>query len=338
MKRILLTALVVAAPFVAAAQSSDPVAAKVIDTHILPRFETLADTSDQLAQAATADCTPASEPLRAAYGDAFDAWVSVSHLRFGPTEVNDRAFALAFWPDSRGVTPRTLSTLIAEQDSVIATAQEFAKVSIAARGFYALEFLLYDDVLGAAGDPAYHCALVQTAAADIAVTSAAILTDWQEDYAARLLNPGPTGTYRSQEEVLQELFKALTTGLEFTSDTRLGRPLGSFDRPRPNRAEVWRSGRSARHVALSLETLENLMVLLAGGNADLVARSEQAFDTALSQIEALDDPVFAGVAAPQSRLKVEVVQQSVDAIRDIARQELGPTLGVAAGFNALDGD
>ena len=137
---------------------------------------------------------------------------------------------------------------------------------------------------------------------------------------------------------MQELFKALTTGLEFTSDTRLGRPLGSFDRPRPNRAEVWRSGRSARHVALSLETLENLMVLLAGGNADLVARSEQAFDTALSQIEALDDPVFAGVAAPQSRLKVEVVQQSVDAIRDIARQELGPTLGVAAGFNALDGD
>jgi len=338
MKRILLIALAVAAPCIAAAQAADPVVAKVIDTHILPRFETLAKTSDQLTDAAATDCTPTSENLRATYGDAFDAWVAVSHLRFGPTEVNDRAFALAFWPDSRGVTPRTLATLIADQDPVIATPQAFSQVSIAGRGFYAMEFLLHDDALSAAGDVAYHCALVQAVATDIAATTAAILADWQSDYAARMLNPGPTGTYRSQEETVEELFKALTTGLEFTSDTRLGRPLGSFDKPRPTRAEVWRSGRSARHVKISLESLENLMMLLVGDNADLAARSEHAFETTLSKLGALDDPIFAGVAAPQTRLKIEVVQQSVDAIRDIARAELGPTLGVAAGFNALDGD
>ncbi len=338
MKRILLIALAIAAPCVAAAQTADPLVAKVIDTHILPRFETLAETSDRLADAAITACTPGSETLRAAYGDAFDAWVAVSHLRFGPTEINDRAFALAFWPDSRGVTPRTLGTLIADQDPIIATPQEFSQVSIAGRGFYGMEFLLYDDALSTAGPAAYHCALVQAVAADIAATTAEILTDWQGDYAARLLNPGPNGTYRTQEETVQELFKALTTGLEFTSDTRLGRPLGSFDKPRPTRAEVWRSGRSARHVMISLESLENLMMLLAGDNADLAARSQHAFETTLSNSGDLNDPVFAGVAAPQTRLKVEVVQQSVDAIRDIARQELGPTLGVAAGFNALDGD
>ncbi|SFT03455.1 hypothetical protein SAMN04488040_2892 [Sulfitobacter marinus] len=338
MRRILLIAFAVAAPCITAAQAADPVVAKIIDTHILPRFETLAQSSGQLADAAATDCTPKSETLRAAYGRAFDAWVAVSHLRFGPTETNDRAFALAFWPDSRGVTPRTLASLITDQDPVIATPQEFSQVSIAGRGFYAMEFLLYDDTISTAGDAAYHCALVQAVATDIAATSAEILADWQGDYAARLLNPSPNGTYRSQEETVQELFKALTTGLEFTSDTRLGRPLGSFDKPRPTRAEVWRSGRSVRHVKISLESLENLMLLLVGDNADLAARSKHAFETTLSKLGILNDPVFAGVTDPQTRLKIEVVQQSVDAIRDIARQELGPELGVAAGFNALDGD
>jgi len=34
----------------------------------------------------------------AAYHVAFDAWMSVSHLRFGPSEADDRAFAIAFYP------------------------------------------------------------------------------------------------------------------------------------------------------------------------------------------------------------------------------------------------
>ncbi|HBR37591.1 MAG TPA: peptidase M75, partial [Sulfitobacter pontiacus] len=50
--------------------------------------------------------------------DAFDAWIAVSHLRFGPSETDNRAFALAFWPDSRGATPKTLAGLITDADPV----------------------------------------------------------------------------------------------------------------------------------------------------------------------------------------------------------------------------
>ncbi len=49
---------------------------------------------------------PGDPVLTEAYHAAFDAWIKTSHLRFGPSEVNDRAFALAFWPDSRGQYPR----------------------------------------------------------------------------------------------------------------------------------------------------------------------------------------------------------------------------------------
>jgi predicted lipoprotein len=325
-------------PLFAAAQSVNRVIVDTVDAHVLPRFQSLATTTAELAKVAHDDCTPTQPLLRAAYGRAFDAWIAASHLRLGPSEIDGRAFALAFWPDSRGVTPRTLNTLIADQDPVADGPKPYAQVSIAARGFYALELLLFDDTLMEGGNAAYHCTLVQTVAADIAATSAAIAQDWQTGFAQELLKPEEHIRYRSNEEVLQELFKALMTGLQFTSETRLGRPLGTFDHPRPMRAESWRSGRSAQHVAVSLNALNDLAGHLTSNNSDLAAQLSDAFSRAQIQLEALEDPVFAGVADPQRRLKIEVLQQSVDAIRATVRSELGPILGVTAGFNSLDGD
>ncbi len=335
MRRILLAAAVVCAPLAATA---NPSISAIIDDHILPRFETLGSTSQALADAAMQDCDPTSDILRDAYSTAFDAWVSASHLRFGPTEVDDRAFALAFWPDSRGATPRALATLIADEDPVALDPVAYADVSIAARGFYALEFLLYDDTLMAAGSADYHCALVRTVSADIAATSAAIYDGWTNAHVDVLMSPGPDAPYRSTEEVVQEMLRALSAGLQFTQDSRLGRPLGTFDRPRPTRAEVRRSGRSTDHVRLSLLSLQDLAQHLAASDEGLSAKLDSQFNDALNKLDALGDPVFAGVASPQSRLKIEVIAQAVGTVRTTVQTELGPTLGVAAGFNSLDGD
>ena len=338
MRPILLALCVMMAPGVALAQDVAALTRHAVTDHVLPRFDTLAAQSEALAQAAASDCDATSPTLRAAYGTAFDAWIAASHLRFGPTEVQDRAYALAFWPDSRGATPRTLSSLIRAEDPVAQSAERYAEVSIAARGFYALDSLLYDDDITDLGSADYRCQLIRTVTADIAALTQQIDRDWQDDYADRLMNPGAGGTYRSELEAAQELFKALTTGLEFTADTRLGRPLGTFDKPRPLRAEARRSGRSLRHVALSLTSLQDLAVDLAGSDTALVDDLNSAFDFAQGRIDALDDPILAGVATPQGRLRVEVIQQAVASIRDIVRNRLGPKLGGAAGFNALDGD
>jgi predicted lipoprotein len=330
-----MAATVVGAPLAATA---NPSIAGIIDDHIQTRFEMLASTSEALSQAAAQDCDPTSDDLRSAYNLAFDAWVSASHLRFGPTEVDDRAFALAFWPDSRGATPRALAALITDEDPIGFDAQGYSEVSIAARGFYALEFLLYDDDLRNAGNTAYHCTLVQTVTADIAATSSAIFEDWDTNHVDVLLSPGPDATYRSDEEVLQEMLRALSAGLQFTQDSRLGRPLGTFDRPRPTRAEARRSGRSAQHVSLSLKSLQDLASHLAVSDATLSVTLNRQFEEALGKLDTLDDPVFAGVVDPQTRLKVEVVSQAIGTIRTTVQSELGPNLGVAAGFNSLDGD
>lgn len=336
MKSILVAVAFTLLPLSSVAQSKSKVTHDVVTTHILPRFENLARASMALAGASAKDC--AIDTLRTHYADAFDAWISVSHMRFGPTEVKNRAFALAFWPDSRGATPKALAKLLLDEDVIAQSAVTYADVSIAARGFYALEFLIYDTKISTAGSPVYRCKLIQTVTTDISRLTTEINDEWQLTFASQLLKPSLLGEYRSDSEALQELFKALLTGLQFTSETRLGRPIGSFDRPRPTRAEAWRSARSSWHVALSIKSLKDLAFHLSKGNVPLQAKLSNSFNLAYDQVIALEDPKFSGVILPQSRLKIEIVQNSIEAIRVIARNELGPHLGVAAGFNALDGD
>lgn len=89
-----------------------------------------------------------------------------------------------------------------------------------------------------------------------------------------------------------------------------------------------------RNVVLSLQALRGLTAALAPGAGKTLA----AFDRVIAETETLADPAFAGVADPQGRLTVEILQQSVRALRDAALAEVGAQLGVEVGFNSADGD
>lgn len=311
----------------------------ILDDHILPGFATLSQRADRLNAHAQNSCLDDRAGFETLYHHAFDAWIKVSHLRFGPTETNNRAFALAFWPDPRSKTPKALTRLIGVADPVIETDKGFASISIAGRGFYALEYLVFDPRIAAMGDATYRCAYIRALTRDIAATAQAIRLDWQGFYGTDMRRRTAQSTYRTEDEALQELFKAFTTGLQINSDMRLGRPLGTFERPRPKRAEARRSGRSFRHVVLSMTRLQNLALLLAAGNPELTTTLELAYGKVTKRAGRIgEDAVFANVATIQGRLKVESLQIAIDAIRLIAAEELGPYLGVGAGFNALDGD
>lgn len=305
-----------------------------IDDHILPATEAFYAATTELAETATKDCTAGS--LRPAYQDVFDAWMGISHLSFGPLETDGRALAIAFWPDPRGMVPRTVSGLIADSDPVVNDPENFAAVSVAARGFMALERLLYDDDLSGYGPEDYSCRYAQAISTDLKRMADGILADWL-DHAELMTSAGANGNshYLSDSEVTQTLYTALLTTLEFNADQRLGRPLGSFERPRPTRAEAYRSGRSLRNLTLSLKALRELAEALSDHE---IPATERSFETVLATAGSLDDPIFAGVGEPQSRLRIEILQQQIRAVRDAVSAEIGGELGLSAGFNSRDGD
>ncbi len=302
----------------------------VVEDHALPRVAAFAEATEALATAAAADCR--AEALRPVYQQAFDAWMGISHLTLGPLEEDGRALTIAFWPDTRGMVGRTVQRLRAEQDAAVDAPEQFAEVSIAARGLFALERLLYEP-----GEAGYDCRYARAAAGDLAQIALAIETEWQDAFAAQLLSAGAPENARflTEREAAQALYTALSTGLEFTAEQRLGRPMGSFDAPRPQVAEARRSGRPLRNVILSLEALRDLARALADHP---IPATEAAFAEALEAARALDDPLLAGVAEPAGRFRVEAVQNRVEAIAPVVAEEIGAELGVSVGFNAADGD
>jgi predicted lipoprotein len=335
MKYLLFCLALVSTPVVAGEHAKR--VEDIVTAHILPRFEALSEETAALSVAAQTGCSANNPLLKEAYGTAFDAWVSASHLRMGPSEAEDRAFALAFWPDPRGKTRKALVALMTAEDAAVNSEADFVEVSIAARGFYALEYLLYDAEFVDGAPAEYHCALVQAITRDIANNAAAIFHDWQVFYADGLISPSDGGPYRNETEAVQALYKALSTGLEFTSDTRLGRPMGTLERARPKRAEAWRSGRSARHVDLAVVALADLAARLSG-DREIAREFENGFARARGQIQRMDDPDFAKTATSGGRFQADILKLEFDYLRDEPLGALGSYLNVTSGFNALDGD
>lgn len=301
--------------------------------HILPGYEGFAAAADALALAAQSDCAP--DHLKAPFNAAWDAWLAVGHIHLGPVEEDGRGLAIAFWPDPKALGAKAQRGLLTGDPAALEPGS-FADQSVAARGLTGLERLLYDGIEMPEGADA--CPLIRATATDLARLSHEVLAGWQGDtgFATALLQAGQPGNtrYLSEGEARQAVFTQLASGLEFVADQRLGRPLGTFDKPRPERAEGRLSARSVRNVLLSLQGLRALALALDPGATATMA----AFDRAIALAEKLDDPDLSGVADPQGRLKVEILQQAVRAARDAALAEVGPSLGVTVGFNSQDGD
>lgn len=306
---------------------------ETLDRHILPGFDHFAEATGEFSTQAGENCLPAS--LRPAYQATYDAWMPVADLRLGPSETG--ALSVAFWPDSRGFTGRTLNRLIAEQDPVAQNAEAYAEVSIAARGLLALERLLFDPDFADYTQGSYTCTLVTTIAADLDAQAKALAGAWRDSYADTLRSAGQPGnsTYLTENEALRALYTQILSSLEFTANQRLGRPMGSFERPRPARAEARRSARSLRNVVLAAEAAHGLATALADWDLPETDAAMADLHEAASHIS---DPAFQDVTDPQARLRAEVLQQAVHSLNEAIQIEIGARLGITPGFNSQDGD
>ncbi|MGR3564136.1 MAG: imelysin family protein [Heliomarina sp.] len=328
MKHLFLALCAAFAPLPALADT-----ASALDDLILPGFDKFESATAKLSAASQESCLPAD--VDAPYQAAFDAWMQVADLHMGPSET--RALSIAFWPDARGFTPKSLSAMIADKDPVISDPEAFMDVSIAARGLYALDMLLNDPRFSDYAQEDYTCGLVRAIAFDLHQQAAVLQSEWRESFAKTLTRAGGSGnaTYLSADEATRALYTQIVSGLEFTADTRLGSPLGTFERPRPKRAEAWRSGRSLRNSLLAVQAAYELAQVLAN---QPLPETSLAMDKVHEAASHIQDPSFQDISDLQARLRVEVLQQAVRDVKEAIETEVGKPLGIAPGFNSQDGD
>jgi predicted lipoprotein len=327
--------------------------------YVVPRFTALAEAANRLDRAPIEFCStpgPASlADLREAFLAATEAWAAVEHLRTGPASIGNRAERISFWPERKNVTQRQLAALLKRPDLTSLTVEALAGGSVAVQGLPALEMLLYGDEAEAkllAGDPA-RCAVVRAMAGNVAGIAAELATGWSAPagFLATLAKPDTANPFfASGAEAAKRLFNDLLTLFRLVGDVKLQTPMGeSVDRARPTLAEGWRSGRSLRMIAANLASARAMYgreggfglrsLLIEGIDSREIDREIQnAFDAAELALAAVPEPLDQAVQTEEARAAVTDLLHHWRRARDQVAQRFGPTVGIAAGFNALDGD
>jgi predicted lipoprotein len=337
--RVLAVLVLAMAPLATVAQPApDPVIVRVVEDVALPGVTGFAAATAALAEAAEADCRADGPALKPAWNAAMDAWLGVQDLRFGPLEDEGRRQAIAYWPDASGHRTRALGRILSGADPILKTPELYNQESVSARGLYALEAMLHDPGFAGYGPGDPGCALVRAASADLAEVAAGVAADWG-GFAGLMLSAGAPGNDRFlyRDEARQVVFTALLTSLQFDILERLGQPLGTYDKPRPLRAEGRWSKRAQRNLHLSLAAHRALAEALVP-EPDQALRSYEDFDRVDWMVRQFDDPDFSGVSEPGGRFRLETLQTALIVLRAVLHEELSAALGVVMGLNSLDVD
>lgn len=364
MTRICLSLILIGLIFVGATSASSAqeiapadyarVNAALVETHALPRYERLATATDAFAMATEAICTGEGdadhERLRAGFHDTMDAWMGVQHLRFGPIDSRMRGFRFYFWPQARNKVGEAVAKLVAEGQDEATLATRIERVNVAVQGLLAAEVLIYEQRYLDAD--AKGCGLLVALAANMRTMAAEILAEWQEgdDAFAHLMTmPGPDSPHFEDHAAgTLAFFQGLHDSLQLIYDINLKPVIGeSAKTVRPVLAESRLSGRSQRNIVVTIEALQALYLGEGGaGLGDLTAVADpkldrlmrKAFRLTLETARSIEGPVEEAAADPARRPPVQKLAKQMQALKQIVRDRLAPALGLAVGFNALDGD
>ena len=328
--------------------------AALVETHALPRYERLATATESFAAAAKAFCAGPGDAslagLRERFHDAMDAWMGVQHLRFGPVESFTRGYRFYFWPQARGKVAEAVAEIVAAGEDDSALAARIGQANVAVQGLLAVEVLLYDDrYLGA---DTKGCGLLTAAAANMRTMAAGILADWRDGDAAfaRLMTmPGPDNPHVEDHAAgTLAFFQSLYDSLQLIYDVNLKPVIGeSAGSVRHFLAESRLSGRSQRNIVVTVEALQALYIgkgsaglgdLTASADSKLDRLMRKAFRLTLATAQSIEGPVENAAADPARRPPVNKLAKQIRALTQIVRERLAPALGLAVGFNALDGD
>ncbi len=301
------------------------------------QFGAFRDAAQNLSAASVAHCRGdlGEDEFVEVFRAAWLAWAPLDAYQFGPVEKNAAVLKIAFWPDKKDYVGRGLTALLSQPADALADPDTIAAHSAAVQGLPAIERLVFTDLDA--------CPAIIGISANLESISETLFEEWFSPggYADLARSAGPENpAFATEAEFTKLLFTAIDFGLTRIADARLGRPLGAFDKPMPQRSEAWRSGLSLEIIDAQLAGLRILLAQgfggnLAGPDTTWVA---QAIDAARHRIDGIGAPLDQAVVNPMTRVRAEALQTRITELQHRIAAELGSELGVDSGFSAADGD
>ncbi len=321
-----------------------------VDLAVVPGYESFRDRAAALDRSAGEFCASPDardlEPLRRAFHGAMDAWQSVQLVSYGPVEEFHRGQRVHFWPDKKGAGDRQMRQLLKDGTAEPLLGNRIAFASVAIQGLPALETLVFTDgdKLAGGADAAVRCQMVTAIAGNLARIGAELAGAWTgpKGYRTVLAQAGaPASPYADSRQAAAQLFNALHGHLEAVAEVKLAHPMGGApEAARRQRAESWRSERSLRNITQNLQAVRAviesaLLPVLPQANAarlaDALASAETAAQAVPGTLEGALETEAGWQAMATLKARVKDLGRALEA-------EAGAPLGMAVGFNGLDGD
>ncbi|MEM7208895.1 MAG: imelysin family protein [Pseudomonadota bacterium] len=333
----------------------------VVDKRILPAYRTLADAAIELQQSSEALCADRSQAklstVKSRFHQFTDAWMAIQYFRIGPVEFAFRSSHIQYWPDKHNVVSKQLAKLLSKQDPTVLEPENFRDVSAGLQGLSALERVIFssdseEKLLASADDAPYRCALLVAIAHNLAWMTNAIVRDWESGknaFRTQVLaanDESGSDFFADPTELAYQILSRLRESVQAVHDLKIGRPLGKAgSRPKPRRAEMWRSERSLENVRQNLEVVADYFA--DTGPLSIFSESESAHEridsadwhlgAALKALAGIESISATSLESAPTIEALKLAQSQLDdAIESIAK--LLVALGGSAGFNSLDGD
>ncbi|GLK72893.1 imelysin family protein [Ancylobacter dichloromethanicus] len=338
--------------FIGRAHAAPVSAPDVVESWLLPRYDTLLASAKAQQEAWEAFCkAPSAEgaaTLKTRFAAVSDAWAAVEFITFGPVMLSLRPDRFNLFPERRNAVGRSVAELIADPTDERLQPKRFFRLSAAAQGLPALERLLYDEGAQAAllsgPEAARRCAIGEAVALNLATIAQEIRTGWgdrSEGLLAQLLAGKADPVYfPDPNALLSQMVTDLAGAYQRVVDQRLLVVLGkNSDEARPLIADRRRSGLSKQTIVTIIESAGTLAGALAAGldpkDRAGLATTMQAAGTAA---EGLPDDIGAAATTDEGRKTLQAAIVAFKAAQASVAKPLASGLGVPLGFNALDGD
>lgn len=346
---------VLAAQPVAAADFNDAID-NAIAGYIRPATDQFAKSAGNLPEAVQAVCADTSEAnlqvLRETYTAAIRDFSRIQFLRFGPLLEEDRLSRLAFLPDPRGIGQRQIRKIYAAKDETALSVETLKEKSVAVQSLTAFDLIVFDKdtnvLLGAAGEMrAFTCSYAGAIAQNAAQIASAVAAEWQDPngYSKLLLSGGPENEqFRSSQEAMETVYNALTTGITVVKDQDIQPALGSSEaKAKPRRVPFSRSANGLVYLSGELAGIKEAVVsmdlipLLPEENHRALDTLDFEFNNIQNTLSALQAPIRQ-TFTERSYNQLRAVSFTLSSVHYLMTNGMAGPMGLAGGFNALDGD
>ncbi|MGH1538954.1 MAG: imelysin family protein [Arenicella sp.] len=325
---------------------------KVLEQHILPRYEHLAEKTYAFLQLTQQECV--SDDVKAddidswqrSYKELSLSWAAIQHIRFGPITYEQRFERIQYWPDKHNRGGRQLQQLL-NQNIKQMSLEQLSNKSVAVQGITALERLLFTDA-GVLNEQA--CQLVVLIAQNLDEMAVQNIVAWTRppvSFAREFLLVGNSlSVFSSSQELAGKLLADLRTQLAIVESLKLSRALPTIKgklQPKPKRLEAWRSRQSLALITANLNSIRQLYQLgfaehLHKSDNSLAEQVSVSFDRVFSLIDHFDIALYELYADENNQSQLVNFIAEVKQLRLLLGEQMPRQLAMGVSFNSLDGD